>query len=169
MMKRLFYLVLSFVLLAGCHKDGSDDPVEPEKEVLTLDEHRFEVSADGETISVQVTSNVNYAVTIPDAFRSWLSEEASKVSKTHIFTVSANEDSEVREGYVLFSGSLLTDTVWIEQAPKEKFYNIPFDMVYVKGGTFQMGATSEQGNDAYDEERPVHEVTLSDMPPWHRS
>ncbi len=161
MMKRLFYLVLSLTVLAGCNKNGCD-PVDPEEEVLMLDKHRFEVSADGEMISVQVTSNVNYAVTIPDAFRSWLSEEASKVSKTHIFAVSANEESEVRKGYVLFSGTLLTDTVWVEQAPTMKLSNIPFDMVYVKGGTFQMGATSEQGDDYDSDEKPVHEVTLSD-------
>ena len=35
-------------------------------------------------------------------------------------------------------------------------------MVYVKGGTFTMGATAEQGSDAYDNEKPVHSVTLSD-------
>ncbi|MBD5397246.1 formylglycine-generating enzyme family protein [bacterium] len=33
-------------------------------------------------------------------------------------------------------------------------------MVAVAGGTFQMGATSEQGDDAYDSEKPVHSVTL---------
>ena len=33
-------------------------------------------------------------------------------------------------------------------------------MVYVSGGTFTMGATSEQGSDAYDE-KPTHSVTLS--------
>ncbi len=33
-------------------------------------------------------------------------------------------------------------------------------MIYVEGGTFQMGATSEQGGDAYDDEKPVHSVTL---------
>lgn len=33
-------------------------------------------------------------------------------------------------------------------------------MIYVEGGTFQMGATSEQGSDAYDDEKPVHTVTL---------
>ena len=37
-----------------------------------------------------------------------------------------------------------------------------FEMVYVEGGTFDMGATSEQGSDAYSEEYPVHSVTLSD-------
>ena len=34
-------------------------------------------------------------------------------------------------------------------------------MVYVEGGTFTMGATSEQGSDAYDREKPAHSVTLS--------
>lgn len=38
-----------------------------------------------------------------------------------------------------------------------------FDMVYVEGGTFTMGATSEQGSDAYSDERPTHSVTVSDF------
>ena len=40
--------------------------------------------------------------------------------------------------------------------------NVIFKMIAVEGGTFQMGATSEQGSDAYDDESPVHSVTLSD-------
>ena len=39
---------------------------------------------------------------------------------------------------------------------------VAFNMVKVSGGTFQMGATSEQGSDAYSDEEPVHQVTLSD-------
>ena len=35
------------------------------------------------------------------------------------------------------------------------------NMVYVSGGTFTMGATSEQGSDAFDDEKPTHNVTLS--------
>ena len=38
---------------------------------------------------------------------------------------------------------------------------VTFTMVAVEGGTFMMGATSEQGSDAYDGEKPVHQVTLS--------
>ena len=38
---------------------------------------------------------------------------------------------------------------------------VSFDMIWVEGGTFCMGATSEQGNDAYGDEEPVHSVTLS--------
>lgn len=39
---------------------------------------------------------------------------------------------------------------------------VQFTMVAVKGGTFTMGATSEQGSDADEDEKPAHEVTLSD-------
>ncbi len=39
---------------------------------------------------------------------------------------------------------------------------VSFKMVEVEGGTFTMGATAEQGSDAYDREKPAHEVTLSD-------
>ena len=38
---------------------------------------------------------------------------------------------------------------------------VTFNMVAVEGGTFTMGATSEQGSDAYDDEKPPHQVTLS--------
>lgn len=39
---------------------------------------------------------------------------------------------------------------------------VKFTMVPVEGGTFTMGATSEQGSDARDGEKPAHQVTLSD-------
>jgi len=38
---------------------------------------------------------------------------------------------------------------------------VSFTMVAVQGGTFTMGATSEQGSDAYDHEKPAHQVTVS--------
>ena len=39
--------------------------------------------------------------------------------------------------------------------------NVSFTMVKVEGGTFRMGATKEQGDDAYSNEIPAHQVTLS--------
>ncbi len=48
-----------------------------------------------------------------------------------------------------------------------------YKMVYVSGGTFTMGATAGQGDDAYDDEKPAHQVTLSgyymgrtEVPQW---
>jgi formylglycine-generating enzyme required for sulfatase activity len=35
------------------------------------------------------------------------------------------------------------------------------EMVFVQGGTFTMGCTSEQGSDCFDDERPAHTVNLS--------
>ena len=40
--------------------------------------------------------------------------------------------------------------------------SVTFTMKPVAGGTFTMGATEEQGSDAYDDETPVHKVTLND-------
>ncbi len=39
---------------------------------------------------------------------------------------------------------------------------IEFTMIAVDGGTFTMGATEEQGEEATSDERPIHSVTLSD-------
>lgn len=49
------------------------------------------------------------------------------------------------------------------QKPIENYEanGVSFEMVPVQGGTFTMGATREQGTDAFDEERPTHSVTLS--------
>ena len=37
------------------------------------------------------------------------------------------------------------------------------ELVYVRGGTFTMGCTSEQGGDCEGDEKPAHQVTLSDF------
>ena len=44
-----------------------------------------------------------------------------------------------------------------------KIKDVTFIMKHIEGGTFEMGATPEQGNDAYDDEKPVHKVTVDDF------
>ena len=52
------------------------------------------------------------------------------------------------------------DTMSQQEQPSQQS-NVPeIEMVWVSGGTFTMGATSEQGSDAYDDEKPAHSVTL---------
>ena len=48
-----------------------------------------------------------------------------------------------------------------EQTLSPILQNLINNMVRVEGGTFTMGATSEQGSDAYVSEKPAHQVTLS--------
>ncbi|MBR5086669.1 MAG: SUMF1/EgtB/PvdO family nonheme iron enzyme [Muribaculaceae bacterium] len=56
-----------------------------------------------------------------------------------------------------------TDSVAAVDKDKETITvdNVTFTMIKVEGGTFIMGATSEQGSDADDDEKPAHNVTLS--------
>ena len=71
------------------------------------------------------------------------------VSKT--ITVETQNLASPKNEYMLTFSSNETFTV----------NGVSFTMIKVEGGTFQMGATSEQGGDAYDDEKPVHSVTLS--------
>ena len=59
-----------------------------------------------------------------------------------------------------------TDKVELSFELRDKTFRVnglSFDMVAVKGGTFTMGCTGEQGSDCYDGEKPSHKVTLSDF------
>ena len=64
----------------------------------------------------------------------------------------------------------LNETIFItENVNKLPIYNLEknivlpeIEMVFVQGGTFNMGCTYEQGNDCSDDEKPAHQVMLSD-------
>lgn len=43
----------------------------------------------------------------------------------------------------------------------ETVNRVSFEMVYVEGGNFSMGCTSEQGSDCYDREKPAFHVSLT--------
>ena len=50
-----------------------------------------------------------------------------------------------------------------DQEIKMIFADLPkTEMVFVKGGTFTMGCTDEQGSDCESDEKPAHQVTVSD-------
>ena len=50
-----------------------------------------------------------------------------------------------------------------DQEIKMIFADLPkTEMVFVQGGTFTMGCTDEQGSDCESNEKPAHQVTLSD-------
>ena len=54
------------------------------------------------------------------------------------------------------------DSITNEERISFTVKDVTFNMILVKGGTFTMGATPEQGKDAKADEKPAHEVTLSD-------
>ena len=63
----------------------------------------------------------------------------------------------------LLSGSWPSEPEEPTQPLTETFTvnGVSFTMVEIEGGTFMMGATPEQGDEARDNEKPVHKVTLS--------
>ena len=66
-------------------------------------------------------------------------------------------------GVIVVVGTVLA-VVLSPDTPNVRTYTVngvSFDMVKVQGGTFNMGATREQGSDADSDEKPAHSVTLS--------
>ena len=62
---------------------------------------------------------------------------------------------------MLSSGANICFKVVANYSARFTVNGVSFEMVRVKGGTFRMGATSEQENEADSNEKPVHSVTLS--------
>ena len=80
-------------------------------------------------------------------------------------TFSATNADTNRDGNVTIADvSKLIDYLLNGSWPWEQTFTVngvTFKMVAVEGGTFTMGATAEQGSDAYTNEKPTHQVTLS--------
>ena len=55
-----------------------------------------------------------------------------------------------------------TDRLLEQEEKRKKINKLGLEMVFVKGGTFQMGCTGEQ-SDCDDDEKPVHTVTVGDF------
>lgn len=146
-----------------------------EREQLLLSSDSCGISWKGGTVSVNVSANVDYEVVMPDV--DWVSriQETRVLRKEELsFSVSEYPYLIPREALIIvrsITGNL-SDTLFIRQARKprpseikgmtETVNGVSFDMVYVQGGTFQMGNTKEQGKDTYKDERPVHKVIISD-------
>ena len=81
-----------------------------------------------------------------------------------ITDLTGNTTYYVRAYATTSEGTVYGETRTFEtNNPNEFTVNgVSFEVVYVEGGSFDMGATTEQGSDAYDNEYPVHSVTLSD-------
>ena len=87
-------------------------------------------------------------------------EEAERTQSVAEFINNLNGDTTVMPSCSTEAGSKRQKS---ERKAVKKFHigGVSFDMIWVEGGTFCMGATLEQGDDAYGDEEPVHSVTLS--------
>lgn len=74
------------------------------------------------------------------------------------------KNSQIGESALSVSAINLTPSWSASVTPSQRavLEKLIANMVRVEGGTFTMGATPEQGNDAASDEKPAHQVTLSD-------
>ena len=75
-------------------------------------------------------------------------------------TGGGGSSAENTEADSLAADSAVATIVVPDNCP-EVIKKLAENMVRVEGGTFTMGATAEQGSDAYSNEKPAHQVTLS--------
>jgi len=134
---------------------------------LNMTSMAFDSSGGSESFSI--TSNTNWTA---ESNRSWctLSSSSGSGDGKVIIIVSENTSTDSRTATITVKAGNVTQTITITQvgaAPVDQstrmftVNGVSFKMIRVDGGTFTMGATSEQGSDAADDEKPAHQVTLS--------
>jgi formylglycine-generating enzyme required for sulfatase activity len=82
---------------------------------------------------------------------------------TYTAKVSAAGYETKTETIVIKTGERISESIKLENAIEKQTTDFGIAMIYVKGGSFTMGCTSEQGSECRDNEKPAHQVTLSDF------
>jgi formylglycine-generating enzyme required for sulfatase activity len=126
---------------------SSDGNAVPATCVVTVKRPFGDVNGDGRLTSVDITCIYNYLLNGDETFAATSDIDGDGYITSVDITVMYN---------ILLNGN--------PQLNNETEYTVngvTFKMISVDGGTFTMGATAEQGSDAYDWEYPTHQVTLS--------
>ena len=127
----------SSIVVAEAASYGSDDRIIIAAKIINI-----------ETGRIENTAKPKVASTSDDSMEKACGEVVSELlggarrSGTAQLSPSGHADSSV--------GQDLTETA----------YGLNLRMVYVEGGTFTMGSTSEQGGEAYSDESPIRQVTV---------
>ena len=139
---------------------------------LTLDASSLEFASGSGSKMFRISSNTAWAIS---SNQNWCSVSPTSGSGDGSVTVSVDENTSTssRTATITIESATITRTLSVTQngatpvtppASQDRTFTVggvTFKMIAVEGGTFTMGATSEQGSDAYDNEKPTHSVTLS--------
>ena len=106
---------------------------------------RGDVNGDGVVTAADVTALYDYL----------LNNDTS-----HIVNPDINGDGIITAADITAIYNILLDED-SQETTEYEVNGVKFKMVPVDCGTFTMGATAEQGSDAWDMEKPAHQVTLS--------
>lgn len=87
-------------------------------DAIILSKDKFDIPEEGGNVTVEVKSNIQYEVSIPSQFQNWIKHEPETKAitvKNFTFTILENKEYGKREGYIVFNGNSLKDTVHIYQ------------------------------------------------------
>ena len=94
---------------------------EGEKPTLVITSDDIIVGSDGETIKIEIKSNVDYTMTMPEV--DWISQDDSRAisAYTHYLTVASNEFYDQRSAKIFFQNEAegLKDSISITQLQKD--------------------------------------------------
>ena len=121
----------------------------------------------GETVNMKVISDMACAITVLVDGKEIGSVESAKTYDIALPTDNPGEYDVTIKGSaggfdgldVNFKFGVRSNLDDVETKTFD-ILGVPVEFVYVKGGTFMMGGTAEQGADAQSDEFPVHSVTL---------
>ena len=137
---------------------------------LSVSDMEFAAGSGSKIFSIK--SNTTWAVSSNE---NWCSVSPTSGSGDGSVTVSVDENtsSSSRTATITVESATITRRLAVTQSgatpvtppsSQDRSFTVggvTFKMIAVEGGTFTMGATSEQGDDAWDDEKPTHSVTLS--------
>ena len=94
---------------------------EGSKPSIVLTQNEYTIGSEGDEIKVELKSNVNYEIQIPNV--EWVYENKSRAlsSYTHYFTIASNDEYDARSAEIIFVNkeNNLSEKVTITQAQKD--------------------------------------------------
>ena len=141
-------------------------------EQVSLSVSDMEFAAGSGSKIFRIKSNTAWAVS---SNKNWCSVSQTSGSGDGSVTVSVDENTSPssRTATITVESATITRRLAVTQngatpvtppSSQDRSFTVggvTFKMIAVEGGTFTMGATSEQGSDAVSDEKPTHSVTLS--------
>ena len=173
-MRRIDYLLVAVMtLLASCTKESSDEgsgsEPNPESQQLSFSIESMSFSMAEGSGTFTISSNMSWTIT-SDQLWCMVSPSSGSGNGTITVNVSENTSTDSRSATITVKAGSTVQTIPItqdgltslDQSTRTFTINgVSFKMILVEGGTFKMGATSDQGIVIYGDEEPTHDVTLS--------
>ena len=135
--------------VVSIYQEGNRAPEKPDLRIL-LSEKEITMDANGGTVRVEAVSDRNISIRIPDGYE-WIQEGNSESTNTFYLTITGNDSSESREGFVSFTDaeSGFSENVNILQMGKDALAVAKANYSFgLEGGTLTLDVVANKQVDA---------------------